>query len=61
MIKCWLWLFYFVIKILLDIKKIFNFKNEINVLFKEVLFLKWNLRMYEDNVKFNNNIIKRDV
>lgn len=61
MIKWWLWLFYFVIKILLDIKKFFNFKNEINVIFKEVLFLKWNLRMYEDNVKFNNNIIKRDV
>lgn len=61
MIKWWLWLFYFVIKILLDIKKFFNFKNEINVLFKEVLFLKWNLRIYEDNVKFNNNIIKRDV
>lgn len=61
MIKWWLWLFYFVIKILLDIKNFFNFKNEINVIFKEVLFLKWNLRMYEDNVKFNNNIIKRDV
>lgn len=61
MIKWWLWLFYFVIKILWYIKKIFNFKNEINVIFKEVLFLKWNLRMYEDNVKFNNNIIKRDV
>lgn len=61
MIKWWLWLFYFVIKILLDIKIFFNFKNEINVIFKEVLFLKWNLRMYEDNVKFNNNIIKRDV
>lgn len=61
MIKWWLWLFYFVIKILLDIKNFFNFKNEINVKFKEVLFLKWNLRMYEDNVKFNNNIIKRDV
>lgn len=61
MIKWWLWLFYFVIKILLDIKNFFNFKNEINVIFKEVLFLKWNLRIYEDNVKFNNNIIKRDV
>lgn len=61
MIKWWLWLFYFVIKILLDIKNYFNFKNEINVIFKEVLFLKWNLRIYEDNVKFNNNIIKRDV
>lgn len=61
MIKWWLWLLYFVIKILLDIKNFFNFKNEINVIFKEVLFLKWNLRMYEDNVKFNNNIIKRDV
>lgn len=61
MIKWWLWLFYFVIKILWYIKKIFNFKIEINVIFKEVLFLKWNLRMYEDNVKFNNNIIKRDV
>lgn len=46
---------------MLDIKNYFNFKNEINVIFKEVLFLKWNLRMYEDNVKFNNNIIKRDV
>lgn len=34
---------------------------KLNVIFKEVLFLKWNLRMYEDNVKFNNNIIKRDV
>lgn len=61
MIKWWLWLFYFVIKILLDIKKFLILKNEINVIFKEVLFLKWNLRMYEDNVKFNNNIIKRDV
>lgn len=36
-------------------------KNEINVTLKEASSSKWNSRMYEDNVKFNNNIIKRDA
>lgn len=50
-----------VIKILSDIKNPLNFKNEINVKLKEASSSKWNSRMYEDNVKFNNNIIKRDA